>query len=274
MGPGGGMGPGDGMGGGGQGQGMGFGGGVGPGPGGVGPEGIGPFGRHPGIPPQAGGLGMGAQTNLGPDVVTARFVRVSSDASLDIGIPPAASDSCASYFQGPQGNADLFVGPVQFLDAGNLDVAGPGVNLTLTPETVGAGTLYAASLPTPLEQGTYTVTGNAGADVGAFGPISVSVPPLVAVTTSLEAGTVVSRQAGLMLNWTGGNPDDLVLIHGRSFFIPPDTQRPVGAPMQFSLAGFRLQHDRGRRCVFHPRVCTQQSAGRAVDSKRHAHAVG
>ena len=105
---------------GGPGMGMGMGGMVGPGPGGVGRGGIGPVGIHPGIQPHAGGLGLGMTASLGMDVVTARFVRLSGSSNPDIGIPPAPSNSCNSYFLGPFGNADMFAGPVQFLNAGEL----------------------------------------------------------------------------------------------------------------------------------------------------------
>jgi len=222
----------------GMGPGMGFGGGVGPGPGGVGRGGIGPFGLHPGIPPHAGGLGIGTMGSLGPNVVTARFVRLAAEAGMDIGIPPAATDSCTSYFQGPYGNADLFRGAIQLLDAGTLTLAGPGLNLTLFPEPAGAGVLYSSALPGPLEQGDYSVAGAGGADVGAFGPAELDIPSLLDVTTNLAPGTVVSRAAGLQLVWVGGNADDIVVIHGRSFHIPPGTEAPIRDPMQFRSQAF------------------------------------
>jgi hypothetical protein len=199
--------------------------------------GIGPFGIHPGIPPHAGGFGLNAQ-NLGPNVVTARFVRLSSDASLDIGIPPAASDSCSSYFQAPRNNAGLFAGPAQLLDAGNLDLTGPGISMTLAPVSSGLGVLYAAALAAPLEQGAYSVSGGGGPDVSNFGPVEITVPPLVSVTTTLAPGTEVSRAAGLEITWGGGDPDDLVLIHGRAFLIPPGTPTPVVDPMQHRSQAF------------------------------------
>ena len=216
-------------------QGNGPGGGVGPGPGGVGSDGIGGFGLHPGIHPHSGG---GGEMGLGTDVVTARFVRLSADAVMDISIPPAASDSCSSFFQ-PQGEiADMFRGPVEFLDAGELTLGGPGVSLALNGIEMGRGTFYAGALPTPLEQGTYTVAGQGGADVGMFGPVDLALPPLLTVTTSLGAGTAVNRGDGLMLNWSGGSPDDVVVIHGRAFAIPDDAERPLRDPMDFRSQAF------------------------------------
>ncbi len=231
MGPGG-MGPGGGPSQG-HGPGMGFGGGVGPGPGGVGPDGIGPFGLHPGIHGHAGGAGLGLAAGFGSDVATARFVRLSANAQMDIGIPPATSGSCNSHFQMAAETADMFLGPVQFLDAGPLTLSGPGVNLALEPRAVAAGALYAAALPNALEMGAYSVSGAGGADVGAFGPVEMQVPALLELTSSLEAGTEVSREQPFTLTWVGGNPDDIVLIHGRSFLVPLGTPTPLADPFQF-----------------------------------------
>lgn len=218
-------------------QGNGPGGGVGPGPGGVGSDGIGGFGLHPGIHPHSGGPD-GQAMGLGTDVVTARFVRLASDAEMDVMMPPAASDSCSSFFQPRNEIADMFWGPMEFLDAGELTLQGPGVSLMLGGIEVGAGTLYAEALPTPLEQGTYTVAGQGGSDVGVFGPVDLTVPALLDVTTSLEAGTTVSRADGLTLSWTGGAADDVVVIHGRAFAIPEDAERPLREPMGFHSQAF------------------------------------
>ncbi len=226
-----------------QGPNAGPGGGVNGGQGGVGQNGVGSFGIHPGIHPFAGGAGVMGQGgmgfgNPGPDVVTARFVRLAEGASFDIGVPPTAPDSCQSYGLGPNGAADLFGGPVERLDAGNLLLSGPGVSLTLEPRQTALGPVYIAQLPAPLEQGTYMTSGLGGSEVGAFGPVVLDVPQLVSLTTSLPAGTQVSRSAGLTLEWTGGSAADIVLIHGRSFLVPPDEARPVQDPMRFRSQAF------------------------------------
>ena len=132
----------------------------------------------------------------------------------------------------------MFWGPMEFLDAGELTLRGPGVDLTLGGIEAGPGMLYAAALPTPLEQGTYTVAGQGGSDVGTFGPVDLEVPPLLTVTTSIEAGTIVSRADGLMLNWSGGNPGDLVVIHGRAFAIPNGAETPIREPMNLRSQAF------------------------------------
>lgn len=213
-------------------------GGVRSGPGGVGPGGIGPVGIHPGIPPFSGGLGMGMGGSLGPDVVTARFVRLAGSANADIGVPPVATNSCNSYVLPPYGNADLFAGFIQLLNAGTLTLTGPSTELTLVPESVGIGTLYVAALPAPLTMGTYTVSGSGGPDVGEFGPVDLAVPPLVTVTTILDPGTVFSRQAPLTLDWVGGGSNDIVVIHGRVFVSEEGEIPPVADPMSHRSEAF------------------------------------
>ncbi len=177
------------------------GGGVLGGRGGVGQTGIGPFGIYPGMHPFAGGDGVmmqggmgpgngpgGAFGNPGPDVVTARFVRLDEGATFDIGVPPVAPDACITYSLGPGGLADLFSGPVELLDAGNLLISGPGVTLTLEPQTTARGPVLIAQLPSPLRQGAYMATGMGGAEVGAFGPVTLNVPELISLITSLPSG--------------------------------------------------------------------------------------
>ncbi|MEZ5365222.1 MAG: hypothetical protein R2748_23560 [Bryobacterales bacterium] len=232
-------------------NGRGMGGGVHRGMGGVGAGGIGQYGVSPGVPPFAGGVnamnmngGMGqgpmggTPANPGPNVVTARFVRLAEDASVDIGIPPAATDSCNAYPVGPNETPDLFRGTVQRLDAGALTIGGPGVAMTLTPTLTANGPLYVAALPAALSAGDWSAAGAGGIDVGPFGTVMVNVPQLVTMTTDLSAGTTVSRAAGMTLNWTGGTADDIVVIHGRVYAVPANVVRPIQNPLQYRSHAF------------------------------------
>jgi hypothetical protein len=175
---------------------------------------------------------------FGADVVTARFVRLAEGAHPDIGVPPAVSGTCSSYLQPPHEIDDLFMGPVALLDAGDLGLTGPGLDLNLPPLQMGGGVVYAASLPSPVEQGVYSVNGVGGADVGPFGPVDLAVPSRLTMTSSLEAGTEVSRGGSLTLTWAGGDAMDIVFIHGRAFAIPTGQQTPVEDPMRFHSQAF------------------------------------
>lgn len=235
------------------GMGRGPGGGVRNGAGGVGQTGIGSFGMHPGIPPFAGGVGPGGMgsgqgmgqgpmggppSNPGPNVVTARFVQLPEEAAMDIGVPPAAADSCNSYALGPNEMPDVFRGTAVHLDAGDLTISGPGVNMTVSPSFTANGALYVAALPAPLSAGTWGAAGAGGADVGAFAESALEVPPLVMMTTELAPGTEISRATGLTLNWTGGGATDVVMIHGRSYAVPEDAARPILNMLQYRSHAF------------------------------------
>lgn len=208
---------------------------MGSGPGGVGPGGIGPRGLHPGIPPHAGGVGLGANRSMGTDVAPARFMRLGATGGPSVGIPPVGS--CQLYTQAAgEGSADLFTGPVQYLNAGNLDIECSGTHQRLGPDTVGGGGyLYAASLEQPLGSQTCTLSGSGGPDVGAFGPVTLDVPGPITITTNLPFGARVNRQNAFQLNWSGGGADEIVMIHGRAFLgdLPPD-----GDPTQLRSRAF------------------------------------
>lgn len=235
------------------GMGRGPGGGVRNGIGGVGRTGIGPFGVHPGIPPFAGGVGPagngmgmgsgqdpmgGPPANPGPNVVTARFVRLPEGAMMDIGIPPVAADSCNSYALGPNEMPDMFRGTAVHLDAGDLTIGGPGVAMSVSPTVTANGPLYVAALPAPLSAGTWGVGGMGGADVGPFESRTLEIPPLVTMTTNLAPGTEIGRAAGLSLNWTGGGATDIVVIHGRSYAVPAEAPQPVLNLLQYRSHAF------------------------------------
>ena len=111
------------------------------------------------------------------------------------------------------------------LDAGTLTLNGPsGSNLTNTAFTQDPGNAYSINIgtegvPIPgrtnysLVAGTYTINGAGGKDVGKFST-SVTMGPPLSITNGLPS--TVNRSAGLTLNWTGGNPTDLVEIFGSS----------------------------------------------------------
>ena len=180
----------------------------------------------------------GPPSNPGPNVVTARFVRLPEGAAMDIGIPPIGVDSCNSYALGPNEMPDVFRGTAVHLDAGDLTITGPAVSMTVAPSLTANGPLYVAALPAPLSQGVWSAAGMGGADVGAFAESLVEIPPLVTMTTELEPGTQISRTTGLTLNWTGGGATDVVVIHGRAYAVPDDAPRPVLNMLQYRSHAF------------------------------------
>jgi len=104
----------------------------------------------------------------------------------------------------------------QLLDAGStLSLTGPGPTQTLLALKGGG---YGAGGLTPfLANGTWTLSGNGGADVGAF-KVSSNVPVVTWTNASQFDGQNVTRGA-LTINWTGGGPNTILAIAGSSTVI-------------------------------------------------------
>jgi uncharacterized protein (TIGR03437 family) len=103
------------------------------------------------------------------------------------------------------------------LDAGaSLSVSGSSGARTLTPLASVKG-VYAGSLgDNYLDPGQYTVSGQGGADVGAFSA-KLTLPQALIWTNESAVDTIV-RGNGLVVTWTGGDPKGFVSIDGGSYF--------------------------------------------------------
>jgi hypothetical protein len=108
-----------------------------------------------------------------------------------------------------------------YLDAGTVTLNGPpGTNLSnqIIPEDTNSysyqiGTEGVTSTGSIL-QGTYTLTGAGGKDVGPFNT-SISIGPPLTLIGPLP--TIVTESAGLTVNWQGGNASDVVYVIGASY---------------------------------------------------------
>lgn len=123
--------------------------------------------------------------------------------------------------------SQLVTGSGTHLDAGVVTLNGPsGSNISNLPLTetnnVYSLTIGEEGLPPGIPglggngtivAGTYTLSGAGGKDVGKFNASLTLGTPLT-ITSGLPS--VVTRSAGLTLNWTGGNPTDIVEIVGFS----------------------------------------------------------
>ena len=109
---------------------------------------------------------------------------------------------------------------VQYLDAGNITVNGPGINGSrqiAKSSPGGAILLYSALLDntaTTFAAGTYNFAGSGGPDVGSF-TASYTMPPVFAWTNPSSVATIV-RANGATVTWTGGDPAGYVTIAGDS----------------------------------------------------------
>jgi uncharacterized protein (TIGR03437 family) len=108
---------------------------------------------------------------------------------------------------------------VQTLDAGpSLSLQGP-VSRTLAKQVSVGSISYSTQSANStndswLVPGTYTISGTGGADIGAFS-ISGSLAPALNWTNRASTN-IVNRSSGVTVNWTGGDPSQLMVIMGYS----------------------------------------------------------
>jgi uncharacterized protein (TIGR03437 family) len=148
-----------------------------------------------------------------PSEVSAEFGFWSAAYALHINARAAAGHCVA--------NAGATIGfpggpPVDgpLLDAGpNLTISGPGGTTQMGPgffyqyEAVFLGTNFF------VPGNSYTVSGTGGADVGPFQATMV-VPPSAFTWTNQNAIQNIPRNQDLLITWSGGDPNSLVVING------------------------------------------------------------
>ena len=125
-----------------------------------------------------------------------------------------------------------FGAAARYLDAGSLTLSGPAFGGPLAEDSfsrlysllpdLAAPTLFGLNLPfgfpsfdtSPrISPGAYQLTGNGGADVGAFSA-AVTMGQPFSLSSILPLS--IDRSKDLTLSWTGGNPGDLVYATGIS----------------------------------------------------------
>jgi len=102
------------------------------------------------------------------------------------------------------------------LDAGSINLAGPGGSYPLMSFSKG---FYDAELPSGAitsSGGAFTFTGSGGADVGSL-KTTINLPNPLLDWTNQSAGATVNRAQGVQVNWTGGAPGSYVIIEGNAF---------------------------------------------------------
>jgi uncharacterized protein (TIGR03437 family) len=112
-----------------------------------------------------------------------------------------------------------------YLDAGSaITVSGPNGSKQLTKEatiqayyaSLGGGSGSSAT-PLFLDPGSYTISGPGGKDVGAFSKTLTIAQPLV--WTNKDSITTVTRSAGQLVTWSGGDPSGTVVMSGSSILL-------------------------------------------------------
>lgn len=185
-------------------------------------------------------LGNGTPTLTTTDGGLAAFEKYSFSGTNINGSPFSFSNygACSVfYYQASTGDTSGNpTGTYQFvdLDAGSpITINGPNGTKTMPrsaagayfstlgadPDLTGAGPLY-------LSQGSYTISGPGGANVGPFS-VNVAVPTPLNWTNQSSIDTV-TRANGLPLQWTGGDPNGYVLIEGFSLTGPDTSNLSAG----------------------------------------------
>ena len=123
------------------------------------------------------------------------------------------------------------------LDAGTVTLTGPAGSNLNNQKLTEISNAYTYSFGNPLTggggslmQGTYTLNGAGGTDVGPFNA-SITLGPLFTLNSPLPS--TVTESAGLTVNWTGGNASDVVEIIGTS-----DITSGTGANKTDTVTGF------------------------------------
>ena len=176
------------------------------------------------------------QTDYGAAVFYSyNFDQLTRSQGLGNSVSIGACSISTFRTSGQGGGASDPIRPVG-LDAGAaINVSGPRGPKQLVPTAQSLG-LYSAQLSGPptdpfggggtpyLDPGAYTFdNGSGGSAVGAFR--TTHTMPAALTWTNEAAITVVTRSQGVLLTWSGGDPNSFVYISGSSF----NTTNNVGA---------------------------------------------
>ena len=164
---------------------------------------------------------LGKYGNVKSDSIGGSFTQINGFQMAAAGPTPAAITYGSCQVFHVISTNTVSVSQSTDLDAGTVTLTGPaGTNLTnqIIPEDTNSysyqiGTEGVTSTGSIL-QGTYTLTGAGGKDVGPFNT-SISVGPPLTLISPLP--TIVTESAGLTVNWQGGNASDVVYIIGASY---------------------------------------------------------
>jgi uncharacterized protein (TIGR03437 family) len=170
-------------------------------------------------------IGPSPASTIKMDIVGGSFEKVTPASNppqgSQIDINSYGSCTVSTAVSGQAAPPPSNSGSVQWLDAGQITVAGPGISgsVVLGRTTTGGVLVYQTSLDntaTTLAAGTYTFTGAGGPDVGPF-TANYNMPPPFTWTNQASLATV-NRASGATVTWSGGDPAGYVTIAGNSTF--------------------------------------------------------
>jgi uncharacterized protein (TIGR03437 family) len=164
----------------------------------------------------------GFDPNFNADIGAATFTSLSTD-QLNASVNPfnvqTVGACTVSWIKGGAAAATAIV-PKTLDEGASISVKGPNGTATLAKTTAAGQIVYGGTLGSVgassnfLGAGTFTVSGNGGADVGAF---SAVVPFPGAVTwTNKDSISSITRANGQAITWSGGDANTTILIGGSS----------------------------------------------------------
>ena len=164
---------------------------------------------------------LGKYGNVKSDSIGGSFTQINGFQMAAAGPTPAGINYGSCQVFHIIGTNTVSVSQSTDLDAGTVTLTGPaGTNLTNQniPEDANS---YSYQIGTEgvtttgsILQGTYTLTGAGGTDVGPFNTSITIGPPLTLIS---PLPTLVTESAGWTVNWQGGNSSDVVYIIGASY---------------------------------------------------------
>jgi uncharacterized protein (TIGR03437 family) len=183
-----------------------------------------------------GGLRTGSASLLRGHVYTAKTNYVSDTASVSFAKVPLADLQLVAISPLPAANTcSVTPFPISLpagyaastaLQAGTITLSGPvGPYTLISPQPGDYQIVFSPSTVTPesgiindgtvLTPGTYTFTGTAGADIGAFN-VSIPLPAALNWTNRPSVPATIPRNQPLTITWTNGYSGALLAITGQS----------------------------------------------------------
>lgn len=168
------------------------------------------------VPVNLGVLGIGQFTsqngNTAPAALAA-FATINS-SEFGAGYAYASQGSCTVTAPGFSFNDLGLAGAMAALDAGTIQVTGPGGGVQ-TLEEQGSGGLYFAQFSgSSLTPGTYTFSTSGGKDVKALN-LAINVPTPFTLTNQTSLASI-NRSQGATVTWSGGFSNGIILVSGLS----------------------------------------------------------
>ena len=133
-------------------------------------------------------------------------------SSATAGLPPAGAGCLVQVYKSSSSSPPSATTPGTPLDAGVLTLKTPSSgSVTLPPSPIGTYNSAVTGFPA-VTTGAYSISGAGGANVGAFGPTTITLPALLTVTNPGFSGTSFSQAQSLSPALTCPDPAGEIVV--------------------------------------------------------------